>query len=141
MPSQLKNLHLFRSLVGNESKANVSILRPDASFGKFEQASLFANTIGVARKPQTLVQEFVPMTTLDSIVSPDVAVGLVKIDVQGFEWPVVQGMRGLLERSTGYPRVIHYEEQGRVTIGAGFQLGTIQQFFHLGMIAPILKMT
>ena len=128
LPSQLKKMHLFRSLVGNESKANVSISRPDDSFGKFEQASLFANTIGVARKPQTLVQEFVPMTTLDSIVSPDVAVGLVKIDVQGFEWPVVQGMRGLLERSTGYPRVIHYEEQGRVTVGAGFQLGTIQRF-------------
>ena len=68
------------------------------------------------------------MTTLDSIVSPDVAVGLVKIDVQGFEWPVVQGMRGLLERITGFPRVIHYEENTRVTTGAGFQLGTIQHF-------------
>ena len=40
-------LHLFRAVVGNESKANVTISRPDDSFGKFEQASLFKDTSGV----------------------------------------------------------------------------------------------
>lgn len=83
-------LHLFRALVGNESQSNVSISRPEESFGKFEQASLFSNTIGVARKPK-LVTEHVPMVTLDEMVPPDMPIGLVKIDVQGFELQVVQG--------------------------------------------------
>jgi FkbM family methyltransferase len=83
-------LHIFHALVGNESQSNVSISRPHESFGKFEQASLFPNTIGVARKPK-LVTEHVPMVTLDEMVPPDLPIGLVKIDVQGFELPVVQG--------------------------------------------------
>ncbi|KAL7490568.1 hypothetical protein ACHAWT_000134 [Skeletonema menzelii] len=123
-----ENLHLFRALVGNESQTNVSITRPDDAFGKFEQASLFANTIGVARKPKSYVKEYVPMITLDEIIPPHLPIGLVKIDVQGFEWPVVQGMKGLLERKAGYPRIVHYEEQRRVTLGAGFKLGAVQAF-------------
>ena len=83
-------LHLFHALVGNESQSNVSISRPEESFGKFEQASLFSNTIGVAKKPK-LVTEHVPMVTLDEMVPPDMPIGLVKIDVQGFELQVVQG--------------------------------------------------
>lgn len=123
-----ENLHLFRALVGNESQTNVSITRPDDAFGKFEQASLFANTIGVARKPKSYVKEYVPMITLDEVIPPHLPIGLVKIDVQGFEWPVVQGMKGLLERNVGYPRIVHYEEQSRITLGAGFQLGAVQAF-------------
>ncbi len=123
-----ENLHLFRALVGNVSQTNVSITRPDDAFGKFEQASLFANTIGVARKPQSYVKEYVPMTTLDEVIPPHLPIGLVKIDVQGFEWPVVQGMKGLLERKVGYPRIVHYEENRRVTLDAGFRLGTVQGF-------------
>ena len=123
-----ENLHLFRALVGNESQTNVSITRPGDDFGKFEQASLFANTIGVARKPKSYVKEYVPMITLDEVIPPHLPIGLVKIDVQGFEWPVVQGMKGLLERKVGYPRIVHYEEQRRVTLGAGFKLGQVQEF-------------
>jgi len=124
----IENLYLFRALVGNESQSNVSITRPDDAFGKFEQASLFSNTIGVARKPKSYVKEYVPMIKLDEVIPPNLPIGLVKIDVQGFEWPVVQGMRGLLERKVGYPRIVHYEEQRRVTLGAGFKLGTVQRF-------------
>ncbi len=111
----INQLHLYRALVGNESQTNVSISRPDDSFGKFEQASLFPGTIGVARKPKSMVKEFVPMVRLDEVIPSDVPIGLVKIDVQGFEWPVVQGMKGLLERKSGYPKIIHYEEQARIT--------------------------
>jgi len=118
-------LHLFRALVGNESQSNVSISRPDEAFGKFEQASLFSNTIGVARKPK-LVTEHVPMVTLDEMVPPDMPIGLVKIDVQGFELQVVQGMKGLLERKSGFPHIIHYEEQARLSQLAGVQMGTVQ---------------
>ncbi len=127
-----ENLHLFRALVGNESQSNVSITRPDDAFGKFEQASLFQNTIGVARKPKSYVKEYVPMIRLDEVIPPNLPIGLVKIDVQGFEWPVVQGMVGLLDRTVGYPRIIHYEEQRRVTLGAGYKLGTIQKFLEEG---------
>eukprot|EP00984_Skeletonema_dohrnii_P020448 scaffold9977_cov72-Skeletonema_dohrnii-CCMP3373.AAC.1 len=88
----IENLYLFRALVGNESQSNVSITRPDDAFGKFEQASLFSNTIGVARKPKSYVKEYVPMIKLDEVIPPNLPIGLVKIDVQGFEWPVVQGM-------------------------------------------------
>jgi len=118
-------LHLFRALVGNESQSNVSISRPEEAFGKFEQASLFSNTIGVARKPK-LVTEHVPMVTLDEMVPPDMPIGLVKIDVQGFELQVVQGMKGLLERKSGFPHIIHYEEQARLSQLAGVQMGTVQ---------------
>lgn len=128
----IENLHLFRALVGNESRSNVSITRPDDAFGKFEQASLFENTIGVARKPKSYVKEYVPMIRLDEVIPPNLPIGLVKIDVQGFEWPVVQGMVGLLDRTVGYPRIIHYEEQRRVTLGAGYKLGTIQKFLEEG---------
>ena len=127
-PSNRNNLHLFRALVGNESKANVTISRPDDSFGKFEQASLFPGTIGVAKKPKKLVEEVVPMLALDDVLPDNRPIGLIKIDVQGFEWPVIQGMTGLLERKIGYPRIIHYEEDRRVTRQAGFQLGMIQSF-------------
>lgn len=153
-PTSMEKLHLYRAVVGNESRGNVSITRPDDGFGKFEQASLFKDTIGeflymdvyyalihsvqltknpiilagVARKPQTLVEEVVPMVKLDDIVPTNLPVGLVKIDVQGFEWPVVQGMKGLLERTSGYPNIVHYEEQERITTLAGFQLGTVQTF-------------
>lgn len=86
------------------------------------------NWLGVVRKPKTLVEEVVPMLKLDDMVPTNLPVGLVKIDVQGFEWPVVQGMKGLLERTSGYPKIVHYEEQARVTTLAGFQLGTVQSF-------------
>jgi uncharacterized membrane protein len=86
------------------------------------------NWLGVVRKPKTLVEEVVPMLKLDDMVPTNLPVGLVKIDVQGFEWPVVQGMKGLLERKSGYPKIVHYEEQARVTTLAGFQLGTVQSF-------------
>jgi hypothetical protein len=47
MPAaSMDKLHLFQAVVGNESKENVTITRPDDSFGKFEQASLFKDTIG-----------------------------------------------------------------------------------------------
>lgn len=99
-----------------------------STFGKFEQASLFPGTIGVARKPKTIVKEFVPIVRLDEVIPSDLPIGLVKIGVQGFEWPVVQGMKGLLERKSGYPKIIHYEEQARITRGAGFKLGTVQAY-------------
>ena len=83
---------------------------------------------GVSRKPQTLVEEVVPMVRLDDIVPKNVPVGLVKIDVQGFEFPVVQGMIGILERTSGYPKIVHYEEQKRVTTLAGFEMGAVQRF-------------
>ena len=36
------------------------------------------------------------------------------------------GMRGLLARTVGFPHIVHYEEQPRVTTLAGFPLGAVQ---------------
>jgi hypothetical protein len=36
-------------------------------------------------------------------------------------------MTGLLERKSGFPHIIHYEEQSCVTQLAGFEMGTIQK--------------
>ena len=121
-------LHLYRTLVGNESLTNTSISRPDESFGKFEQASLSAKTMNASQKVPKIVQEYVSMVTLDEVIPSDVPIGLVKIDVQGFEWPVVQGMKGILERESGYPKIIHYEEQEQVTRAAGFKIGKVKAF-------------
>ncbi len=126
--TEADRLQLYRVLVGNESLTNASVTRPDDAFGKFDQASVLENTMTVQKKPNSYVKEYVPMVTLDEIIPANLRVGLVKIDVQGFEWPVVQGMKGLLERETGYPRIIHYEEHATITPAAGFQLGTVQAF-------------
>ena len=119
--------YLFRTLVGDQLQESFNISRPYDDFGKFEQASIFSNTIGVMVKPK-LVTESVPMLTLDALIPPHKAIGLVKIDVQGAEMMVVKGMTQILSRSTGYPAMILYEEQARVTNGAGGKLGAVQAF-------------
>jgi FkbM family methyltransferase len=120
-----KNFFIFQSLVGNITVPEFNISRPDESFGRFEQSSIYGNTVGVVRKP-TLVTETVPMVRLDDIIPTHLPIGLVKIDVQGNELPVVQGMHELLSKDEGYPHMVFYEEQKRVTQGAGFALGTVQ---------------
>ena len=122
-----RNFHLYRTLVGNELKAEAEIYRPEEGFGKFEQSSLYANRIGVVRKPK-LVTEIVPMVTLDYIIPEDKPIGLVKIDVQGAELIVVHGMTKILSRSKGYPPVIFYEEQARGNQRAGVPTGMVQKF-------------
>lgn len=126
LPRQAQaNLHLYRLIVGNASLRAVNISRPETRFGKFEQSSLAGETIGVATKPRLEV-ETVPMVRLDDVLPPDAPIGVVKINVQGTELMVVEGMRGILGRSTGYPHTIHYSESRRVTMGAGYRIGTVQ---------------
>jgi FkbM family methyltransferase len=125
-PTQSQRLHLFQLLVGNETLDAVNISRPNANFGKFEQASLAATTIGVVNKPKLEI-ETVPMVKLDDIIPKDAQIGVVKIDVQGVEMMVVQGMHEILSRTSGYPHTIFYEEQRRVTVGAGYQMGAVQK--------------
>jgi FkbM family methyltransferase len=122
--------HYFRAAVGDEDKDEIDISRPEDKFGKFDQASMLGNTIGVVTKPK-LVIEKVPMLTLDTII-PDEGdskpIGLVKIDVQGVELLVVKGMTKILSRDTGYPTIIHYEEQKRVTEKGGIaKMGEVQE--------------
>lgn len=112
-PPTAAQFTLIKAAIANEFKPEMNISHPTASFGKQDQASLFANTIGVVRKP-VLEVETVPLLRLDQVIPDTIPVGFVKIDVQGAEFWVLQGMRGLLERDTGFPKVIWYEEQASV---------------------------
>lgn len=62
------------------------------------------------------------MITVDSIIPEDVAVGVVKIDVQGHEYGVLKGMEGLLGRPKGYhPVHVLYEDDYDMTQKAGYK--------------------
>ncbi len=77
----------------------------------------------------------VPVTTLDAELPQDTAVGLLKIDVQGFEPQVLDGARETLSRTAVVMLEINYTEHyasggefedvhDRLT-GAGFRLGGV----------------
>lgn len=107
-------LQLYHAAAGPASQPNITIMRPADDVGYFDQASLSAEAIKKAR----VVEEVIPMITVDSIVPDDVAVGVVKIDVQGHEYGVLQGMTTILKRTTGYPLHIFYENSQILTAGA-----------------------
>lgn len=122
---------LIQAAVADETKAAINISKPTMSFGgvdKMDMASLFGNTIGVARRP-TIEVETVPMVRLDQVIPDDVSVGFVKIDVQGAEEMVIKGMTGLLSRKTGYPTQVFYEEQKSVVQRANvYTMGANQKY-------------
>jgi FkbM family methyltransferase len=127
-PPDAAQFTLIKAAVANEAKPEMNISHPVASFGKQDQSSLFANTIGVVRKP-VLEVETVPLVRLDQVIPANIPIGFVKIDVQGAESLVLEGMRGLLERKTGFPKMVWYEEQARVVKKANIvKLGQNQAY-------------
>ena len=73
----------------------------------FDQSSL-ARTAVHQKKVTT---ETIPMVTIDSVVG-EIPIGVVKIDVQGFEYEVIQGMKKMLENSPP-----NYVEQRSKAVG------------------------
>jgi FkbM family methyltransferase len=127
-PPDAAQFTLLKAAVANEAKAEMNISHPTAAFGKQDQSSLFANTIGVVRKP-VLEIETVPLLRLDQVIPANVPIGFVKIDVQGAEYWVLEGMRGLLERKSGFPKMVWYEEQAHIVRKAGIaKLGQNQAY-------------
>jgi FkbM family methyltransferase len=99
-------LHLFHAAAGPMEKPNITITRPPDEVGYFDQSSLSRDAVNQAK----IVEEVIPMVTVDSIVPDDVPISVVKIDVQGHEYGVLQGMTKVLGRTTGYPLYVYYEE-------------------------------
>jgi FkbM family methyltransferase len=77
----------------------------------------------------------VPATTLDAEIPADIVVGLLKIDVQGFEPQVLDGARQMLSRTAvvmleinyaeHYSRGGHFEDVHDRLRGAGFRLSAV----------------
>jgi len=115
---------LYHAAAGPSLVANTTITRPSDEIGKFDQSSLSEGAVF----HDDLVEEFIPLITVDSIVPYDTPVHVVKIDVQGHEYGVLLGMTGLLSRSVGYPKHVFYEESPRHIAKAGlYEVGGCQK--------------
>jgi FkbM family methyltransferase len=115
-----KVLHLYHAAAGPSFEPNMSISRPPDSVGFFDQSSLSRDAI---KRHAFVVQEFIPMLTIDSIIPDDVPIGVVKVDVQGHEYGVLQGMTSILSRTVGYPLHVFYEEKEFSQSAAGVEIG------------------
>jgi FkbM family methyltransferase len=117
------NFHLFHAAAGPSYQPLINITRPSDKVGFFDQSSLSREAV----KQGDVVTEQIPMVTVDSIIPNDMAVGVVKIDVQGHEYGVLSGMRTLLSRDSGYPTHVFYEDNHIMTVDAGYKVGACAQ--------------
>lgn len=108
------HLQLYQAAAGPSFQPILEIARPPYNY--FDRASLtFANVPN-----QFIAVEKVPMITVDSIVPLNTTLALVKIDVQGHEYGVLQGMHHVLSKVK--PTYILYESDYQLTKQAGFDL-------------------
>ena len=120
---EVQNLKIFHAAAGAGHNISVQITRPVDSVGHFDQSSL---SRGAVDHDKTTT-ETIPLIRLDGVVPPDMPVGVVKIDVQGHELMVLQGMTGLLSREHGSPRHILYEAHAPSERAAGVKPGAARQ--------------
>jgi FkbM family methyltransferase len=116
-------LHLYHAVAGEQVRAKVNITRPADEVGFFDQSSLSHNAVFQKKT----VEENIPMLTIDSIIPPDMPVGVVKIDVQGHEYGVLKGMYHILSRKKNWPQYVFYEESKTHIEAAGYKVGACQQ--------------
>jgi FkbM family methyltransferase len=122
--SDKKNLlHLYHAVAGEQVRSRVNITRPSDEVGFFDQSSLSHNAVFQKKT----VEEHIPMLTIDSIIPPDMPIGVVKIDVQGHEYGVLKGMYHLLSRKQSPPQYIFYEESVKHIEAAGYKVGACRQ--------------
>ena len=115
---------LYHAAAGPTNQPNVTITRPSDNEGYFDQASLTRSAV----TKKHLVNEHIPLITVDSIVIPlQQKVGLVKIDVQGNEYGVLQGMHELLSHDSYFPTYVFYEDSDEMNIKAGYEPGACQR--------------
>jgi FkbM family methyltransferase len=111
--------HLYHAAAGPAYQQNITITRPSNKIGYFDQTSLTRSNV----KHQDTVEEVIPLLTVDSIIPPQTKVGVVKIDVQGHEYGVLQGMKQLLSRKLNFPKYVFYENDKEMIGKAGHAVG------------------
>ena len=117
-------VRVIHAAAGSENKPQINITRPTDDTGYFEQSSLARTAV----HKNKITTETIPMVTIDSIIN-EVRVGMVKIDVQGFEYDVLLGMKKILENNP--PKYIFYEEDPRMIREAGFVPGASRKMLEL----------
>jgi FkbM family methyltransferase len=116
-------LKLYHAAAGPSYVPNVNITRPSDQVGFFDQSSLSREAV----HKSDVVTEHIPLVTVDSLVTSSQNVAVVKIDVQGHEFGVVQGMKELLSRPKGSAPHVFYEESPTHIQNAGHQPGAVKQ--------------
>lgn len=115
---------LYHAVAGSTLQPNITITRPSDKIGKFDQSSLSSRNI----QHRDLVEEVIPMLTIDSIIPETQDVGVVKIDVQGHEYGVLQGMKQILSRKQYFPKYVFYEQEENMIQQAGYKVGDCERF-------------
>jgi FkbM family methyltransferase len=117
-------MKLYHAAAGPSYVPNVNITRPSDKVGQFDQSSLSREAV----LKGDVVTEHIPLVAVDSLVTSSQNVAVVKIDVQGHEYGVVQGMKELLSRPKGSAPHVFYEESPTHIQKAGHQPGAVKQF-------------
>lgn len=122
---------LYHAAAGSEYQPQIAITRPADEVGYFDQSSLSRSAV----LQQKVTEERIPLIPMDSIIPPSLPIAVMKIDVQGHEYAVLQGAKQLLQREERYPEYVFFEESPVHIQKAGFQVGASQAFLEeLGYI-------
>ena len=116
-------LHIYHAAAGSEYQPSVRVTRPSDKAGYFDRSSLTREVVG----GDDFVEEHIPLIAVDSIIPEDQPIGVVKIDVQGNEHGVLEGMKRILGRKEGFPQFVFYEDSKEMTIKAGYEPGGCQK--------------
>ncbi|GAX28458.1 hypothetical protein FisN_4Hu351 [Fistulifera solaris] len=115
---------LYHAAAGSEYVPEIAITRPADEVGYFDQSSLSRAAV----LQQKVTEERIPLITIDSIIPLSLPVAVLKIDVQGYEYAVLQGAKQLLQREERYPEYVFFEESPTHIQKAGFRVGASQEF-------------
>lgn len=115
---------LYHAAAGSEYQEEIAITRPADEVGYFDQSSLSRAAV----LHQKVTEERISLVPIDSLIPPSLPIAVIKIDVQGHEYAVLQGARQLLQREERYPEYVFFEESPKLIQKAGFPVGASQAF-------------
>jgi FkbM family methyltransferase len=121
------NLHFVNALVGAEAGQGTLYFDPE-----------FLGGASMSPLDQQRESVDLPLICLDQFLPPDLVVDLIKIDVEGYEPFVIEGLRNVLARSPGVRLVIEFFESMLVnTYGVEKFVGLINELgFRMCRILP-----
>ncbi len=125
------NIHLVNALVGAESGQGTLYFDPE-----------FLGGASMSSLDQQRESVDVRLIALDDYLPPDLIVDLIKIDVEGYEPFVIEGMRKVLARSPGVRLVVEFfESMLENTYGVEKFVGLIHDLgFRMCRILPDAKL-